>query len=59
MFIYEKRISIHYFKNFKEAQSRLDTLMSIHENFEITVDYSKDLPVCVKSEFYYPVEKEA
>lgn len=58
MFTYEKRISIRRFKSFKEAQPYLDTLISTLGTFEITVDYMKDLPICVRFEFYYPVEKE-
>ena len=58
MFTYEERTSIHLFGTFKEAQPHLDELMSIMADFEITVNYMKDLPICVKSKFYYPVKKE-
>lgn len=60
MYTYEERTSIHYFETFQAAQPYLDTLVSILGDFEVTVDYMKDLPICVKSKFYYPVEaKEA
>lgn len=58
MFTYEERTSIHLFKTFKEAQPHLDTLIGVLADFEIIVDYMKDFPICVKSRFYYPVEKK-
>ena len=57
MFTYEERTSIRLFKTFKEAQSHLDTLVSILADFEVTINYMKDLTICVKARFYYPVEK--
>lgn len=59
MFIYEKRTSIRYFENFKKAQPHLDTLLSVLGDFKVTVDYTRDLPICVESEFFYPVREEA
>lgn len=58
MFTYEERTSIRLFKSFKEAQPHLDTLVSILADFEVTINYMKDLPICVKARFYYPIEKQ-
>ena len=58
MFTYEERTSIRLFKSFKEAQPHLDTLISILADFEVTINYMEDLPICVKSRFYYPIEKK-